>query len=178
MSATVKIYRYTGSGPTNTDITSTNTRCNASDNAYTNQTTNSVKVPVTGSFHYSYWAVTSLYATTAPNSIIDTIKWKPTADNLIGSVILTVSQATSYEQATGAIAFNGTLLNTTNYTTLTDNPVEAWANYSSLPLAVAGDGTTTGRCGNYVVMQFRIDENFAAPASTGTMEITWMYDER
>ena len=175
MSATIKINRLTGSGPTNTDITGINTRVDGSDNVSTGETSNPVPIPASGT-NFSYWCATQLYCTVAPATQINNIQWYTSGSNTLGTGVgCNVGQATAYTQATGSGGI-GTQLTTGNYSSLTGAPSNAFAYTSSASLAVSGSTGTTGSFGNFVVYQFTVGST-AGPGPTGQPTFTWQYDE-
>jgi len=181
MAATVQIRRWTGAvgSPTQTDITSINTRANAEDAHSTAGTTNPVSIPSSGT-NYSYWVATKLFVSSAPSGIIDNIRWHTDGVANFGTgVDANVGTATSYKQATGTAGTSGDELNTTNYTTLSSNPVDAFDTYPNATSALAVSGSisaTTGDVGDFVVYQITVD-NTANPGSTNSETFTWLYDE-
>lgn len=176
MAASVQIRRWTGSGPTKTDITSINTRLQTDDTHTTAGTTNPVLIPISGT-NYSYWVTESLYVSAITGGTVNNIKVFMDGSNGFGTGITMPmsASATSYTQATGTVGTTGTVLNNTNYpgvSTLTD----AFTYTSASPLSVTGTTTTTGDVGNLLVYQLAI----ASTASQGTKTaetLTWRYDD-
>jgi hypothetical protein len=180
MAATVIIRRKTGAGPTNTDITSANTRASASDNPYTTETTNPVPIPGAGT-NYSFWVVTRLNCTVAPDTAINNIEWYTDGTSSLGTgVTLEVATANAYDQATGTVGTTGDELTVANYgngtTDLDAEPADAFNYDSGSGLAVAGSTSGTGEFGDYVVYQFGVGSTASAGATTAET-ITWQYDE-
>lgn len=175
MPATVQIRRLTGSGPTSTNVTSSNTRLNAEDAASTG-TTNPIQIPTSGT-KYSFWATFQLNCTVAPSVSIDTLRWYTDGNNGFGTGIgLNVAKATSYVVAGGTAGDTGTQLTTGNHAGITGSPVNAFTYDSNTMLTLTGSTTTTGAFGDYVVMQLTVDST-ASPGVTPTETMTFRYDE-
>ncbi len=183
MAATVLIKRWTGSGPTKTDINSgtnpgINTRLDASDAHSTGSTSNPITIPASSS-NYSYWCVTRLSASVTPSTIINNIKWYTDSSNSLGTgVTYVVNTATTYVQATGTPGTTGDILSTGNYSTLAGAPSNAFAYTSGSPLSVTGSisNPSTGDFGDFVVSQIVVGTTAGAGA-TATESITWAFDE-
>lgn len=178
MAATVQIRRWTASTatPTKTNITSIKTRANAYDGHSTGDTTNPILIPSTGT-NYSYWVVSRLYAQSAPTGTINNIKWYSDGTDSLGTGVGCVgNDATAYVQATGTPGETGTVLNTTNYVTLTGAPTDVFAWDSTTMKSISGSTTTTGDFGNFFVYQMTV-LNTASPGGTGVETFTWQYDE-
>lgn len=184
MPATVVINRWTGasSAPTKTNITGSNTVANAEDNAFLGTTaansTNPIRIPSAGTTNYSYWVVTRLNATVAPSGTINNIKWYSDGANSFGTgVTCNGREASSYIQAIGAQGTTGSLLNTTNYTTLSGTSVDVFSYTSAASASIGGSlVATTGDFGSFFVYQMNIGSS-AQPGTTGQETFTWSYDE-
>ena len=185
MVATVTINRLTGPSATivETDITSINTRANTFDSHSTNDTSNPIEIPSTGT-NYSYWVNTQLDCTVAPDNLIDNLEWYTDGANSYGTGIsCVVAQAAraSYTQAGGTPGVTGTELNNTNSSggTLTPaTPTDAFAYTTGSALSVTGSTTTTGEFGNIVVYQVQVINTATPGTKPGTPEtFTWRYDE-
>lgn len=181
MAATVQVTRFTGSGPTETNVTSINTRLSTSDNHYTTQTTNPVPIPTAG-YKRSYWCVTGLKCTVTPTGTIDNIKWYTDGTNGSGTgITVEAGTSSSYVQATGTVGDDGDQLNSTNYTGLTPTTPSAdnaFGYTSSSALSVTGSITnpSTGNFGNYVIYQYTVGTT-AGAGTSGQETYTWQYDE-
>jgi hypothetical protein len=179
MAATIIINRLTGAGPTKTNITSANTRASASDSPSPG-TSNPVPIPGSGT-NYSFWVVTRLECTVAPDTLVNNIKWFTDGSSGLGTGIgLVVATAVAYDQATGTTGTTGDQLTVANYgngtTDLNDEPVNAFTYDSGSPLSVTGSIGGTGEFGDRAVYQFSVADTASAgtkPAET----ITWQYDE-
>lgn len=180
MPATVIIQRYTGSGPTLTDITSNNTVASASDThqGTASTSTDPIRIPASGTTNYSYWVVTRLNATVAPSGTIDNIRWYTDSSNDFGTGVTCKGQTGStYIQATGTVGTTGTQLTTGNYTTLSGSPVDVFTHTSASPKTVPGSiVSTTGAFGSYFVYQVEVAST-ATAGTTGQETFTWLYDE-
>lgn len=178
MVASVKIRRLTGAGPTATDITGINTRANAFDSHSTNDTANPIEIPTSGR-NYSFWVVTRLDATTAPDNLLNNIQWFTDGSNSYGTGITTrVGTATGYTQATGTTGKTGIVLNSTNYSTLSATTASMFSKTSGSPLAVAGSTAGTGQFGSRVVYQIEVSTSATPGTKPATPEtLTWRYDE-
>ena len=180
MPATVIINRWTGAGPTKTDITSINTVANAND---THQTTaagsnDPIRIPPSGT-NYSYWVTTRLSATTTPAGMIDNIRWYTDGTNNFGTGVTCVgNDASSYVQATGTVGTSGTQLTTGNHGGLSGSPVDVFTYDSMSPKSIAGSisNPSTGDFGDFFVYQVEVD-NTASPGTTTQETFTWLYDE-
>ena len=181
MVADVQIRRWTGTSGsvTKTNITGINTRANAEDTHTAAGTANPVQIPTSGA-NYSYWVATRLYANSAPTGKIDNIRWHTDGTANFGTgVDAVVNTATGYVQATGSTGVTGTELNTSNYSTLSGAPVDAFSSYpnSTTNLAVGGSiSAATGDFGNFVVYQISVDAT-ASPGASNKETFTWLYDE-
>jgi hypothetical protein len=180
MPATVKINRYTGSGPTKTNITGANTVANATDTHQSSATGSSdpIRIPTSG-INYSYWVVCRLECTVTPLGTLNNIRWYTDGSNTFGTgVTCKVQTATSYVQATGTAGISGIQLTTGNYPTLAGAPVNAFTYVVGSPLSVSGSlsNPSTGDFGDFVVYQLEVDST-AVPGVTGTETFTWLYDE-
>lgn len=177
MAATVIINRLTGAGPTETDITSSNTRMSTSDDPAPG-TANPVPIPAADT-NYSFWVSTQLEATTTPTGTINNINWYTDSTNGFGTGVTCVGQtATTYDQATGTVGTTGDELTTGNYTTLASAPSDVFAFTSGSPLSVSGSisNPTTGLFGDLVVYQAAVGTSASAGA-TAQETFTWQYDE-
>lgn len=177
MVATVIINRKTGAGPSNTDITSINSRANAEDTHTTAGTANPVRIPAAGT-NYSFWVTTRLEATVAPTGTIDNIRWffTGTPDTGIGYDVGDAPNA-SYVQATGVVGTSGDQLTQGNHAGLSGAPVDATTFTSGSPKSVTGSITaSTGEFGDLVVWQLNVD-NTASPGPTSSITLTYRYDE-
>lgn len=176
MAATVIINRLTGAGPTETDITSINTRANAEDAHTTAGTSNSILVPAAGS-NYSYWVTTQLDVTAIDSGTVDNLKWYTDGSNNFGTGVTCIAQtADSYVQATGTPGTTGTELTEGNHAGLTGAPADAFSFDSGSPLSVTGTTTTTGAFGDRVVYQIVVGTT-AASGATASETFTWRYDD-
>lgn len=176
MSATVLIYRLTGTQatPTTTDVTSGSVHAGTQD---ANTSPCKIPVPTSGSNH-SFWVNTQLNATAAPDNYLNNIKWYTDGGNGFGTgVTAIVSTASQYASATGTAGSSGAILNTTNHASLTGAPSDLFLYTSSCKLAVAGSiAATTGSFGNRVVFQLSVISTGVA-GNTGAETITWEFDE-
>lgn len=178
MAATVIINRLTGAGPTETNITSINTRANAEDAHSTAGTTNPIQIPAAGT-NYSYWVTTRLTASTSPTSVINNIKWYTDGGNGLGTGVgMSVGTATGYVQATGTPGTTGTELTAGNYSGFTLGNADAFTYTSAAPLSVTGSisNPTTGAFGDRVVYQIKVGTT-ASPGATAQETLTFRYDE-
>ena len=178
MAATVIIERLTSTGPTETDITSINTRANAEDAHSTAGTSNAIQKPAAGT-NYSYWVSTRLKCTVTPSSIINNIRWYTDGSNGMGTgITCKVALATAYAQATGTPGVSGTQLTEGNHGSLTGAPADAFGYTSGSPLSVTGSisNPSTGLFGYLVVYQVEVAST-ASPGATNAETFTWKYDE-
>jgi hypothetical protein len=185
MPATVIIERHTGTAgsTTQTNITGINTRANAFDTHSTNDTTNPIAIPPSGT-NYSYWVSTRLECTVAPSGVIDNLRWFSDGANNFGTgVTCKVAKASTgansgYRQATGTPGQTGTQLTQVNHTGLDAAPVDAFGKTSGSPLALTGSTsvTTTGGFGDFVVYQIEVAST-ASPGATAQETFTFQYDE-
>lgn len=176
MPATVTIRRWTGAGPTKTDITSANTRASTSD-AFNPGTADPIPIPGAGT-NYSYWVVTRLSADTTPTGTINNIRWYSDGANGFGTgVTSTGNTATAYTQATGTQGTTGLELTVGNYATVT-TPVSVFTFTSGSPKTVSGSiaNPSTGDFGNFFVYQLAVGTT-AGAGTTPTETFTWQYDE-
>lgn len=177
MAATVTIRRWTGAGPTKTDITSANSRASTSD-AFNPGTADPIPVPAAGT-NYSFWVSTRLSADTTPAGTINNVKWYTDGANGFGTgVTCKGNDATTYDQATGTQGTTGDALTTGNYTTLTANGTDVFAFTSGSPKTITGSITnpSTGDFANFFVFQIEVGTT-AGPGATPTETFTWSYDE-
>jgi hypothetical protein len=180
MAATVIINRQTGAGPTKTAITGGNTRVSTSDNPYTNETVNPIPIPGAGT-NYSFWCVTRLECTVAPDTLINNVKWYTDGSNTFGTGITAkVGTANAYDQAPGTVGTTGTELTVANYgngtTDLDAAPVDIFTYTSGSPLSVTGSTSTAQDFADWVVYQLAVGTT-AGAGTTPTETITWQYDE-
>lgn len=179
MVATVLIRALTSTGPTVTDITSTNLRDNSFDTYTTNDTTNPIKIPAAGT-NYGYWRVTRLDCTVTPATTLANIKWYVSSGSNPTGCAYIVGTATSYIQATGTPGTTGNQLSVGNYGgTFTLGNNDAIATYNSgSPLAVTGsiNNPTTGQFGDRVVFQISVGTT-ANPGATSQVTLAYQYDE-
>ncbi len=166
--ATVDIRRATGAGPTYTNITSINTRCNAEDVHSTADTVNPIQIPTSGT-NYSYAVWTQLYVSVAPTTGISNLRWYTDGSNSLGTGVgLNVKSAVTYAQATGTLGVSGDAIS---------GVANAFTYTVSSPLTVGGFITnTTGIVGDFVVFQFTVGTT-ASSGATATETLTWIYDE-
>lgn len=184
MVADVEIRRLTSCGPTSTDISCVNTRLNAADVHSETCTANPIIINACATV-YSFWAVTQLHAVTAPDTLINNIKWFTDGSNTYGcaAIDLQVGTANDYTQAPGGCG-TGTQLTNANYTTGTLNPAcpgvdNAFAFVTCATLSVPGCTATCGAFGDRVVFQLSATSS-ATPGkkpSAATETLTWRYDE-
>lgn len=177
MAATVIINRLTGAGPTETDITSSNTRASTSD-APSPGTSDPIPVPPSGS-SYSYWVTTQLEATVTPDGTINNINWYTDGANGFGTGVTCIGQdSDTYVQATGTQGTSGTELTTGNHAGLSGAPADVFSFDSGSPKSIAGslDNPNTGLFGDMFVYQIVVAST-AGPGATPTETFTWSYDE-
>lgn len=175
MAATIIVERLTGSGPTETDITSTTNRASASDSAAPGSA-NPVPVPGVGT-NYSFWVSTRLKCTVAPSVLVNNLKWYTDGSSGLGTgVALNMNTASSYVEATGVVGTSGDVLNTTNYSSLAGATSDAFTFTSGSPKSVTGSTSGTGLFGHLVVYQFAVGTT-ASPGLTPSETVTWQYDE-
>ena len=170
--ATVKIYRFTGAtgSPTETDVTSINSRLNAVDSHSTGGTTNPVKIPDSGT-NYSYWGSFRMKVTENTDSnTIDNMKFYTDGVNDFGTGISgVVASASGYVQATGTQGTTGDELTTGSYPELNEAPSDAfgYTSGSALDLTTSGTGTSsTGFIGDYVAYQIQVGDTASVGASS------------
>lgn len=180
MAAIIIINRKTGAGPTNTAITSGNTRASASDNPYTTETANPVPIPGAGT-NYSYWVNTRLECTQAPTTSVNNLKWFTDGTDSTGTGVgINVATANTYGQASGTLGTTGDQLTVANYGDGIDDlngaPADAFTYTSGSPLSVTGSISGTGEFGDLVVYQFTVGTS-AAAGTTPAETFTWQYDE-
>lgn len=179
MAATVLIRRWTGASgsPTLSDITSINTRANAADAHSTNDTTNSVLIPTSGS-NYSFWVNTRLDVTAITAGTVNNLKWYTDGSNNFGTGVTALAQeATTYVQATGTTGTTGTVLNTTNHTGLTGAPVDPFTFTSGSPKSLTGTtSAVSSTFGSFLTYQLVVGTTAASGASAQET-FTWQYDD-
>jgi len=177
MVATVIILRKTAAGPTTDNITSINTRANALDSHTTADTANPIQIPTDTSTNYSFWVVTRLQSTVAPDTLIDNIEWFSDGSNGFGTGVATNGEsATDYTQATGTAGETGDELTTGSYSSLTTDPVDVFTFTSASPNPIAGTTSGTGEFGDHFVYQQFVTSD-ASPGTTPTETWTWRFDE-
>lgn len=180
MAATIIINRKNGAGPTNTDITTINTRASTSDNHYTTETVNPIPIPSSGN-KFSFWVSTRLECTVVPPTLVDNLKWFTDGSDSTGTgITVRGNTANVYDEAPGTIGDTGTELTVANYgngtTDLDGAPVDIFTHSSGTPKSVTGSTSTAVEFGDLFVYQF--DVISTAGAGTTTSEtITWQYDE-
>jgi len=181
MVATVLIIRKTNTdGLTTADITSINTRANTTDVHTTADIANPIQIPTDGATKRSYWVVTRLQTTVAPDTLIDNIEWFTDASNTYGTGIGNIGEtATDYTQATGTAGDEGQELNTSNYSSLTTDPVDVFTFSSGTPNPVAGSTTDAEEFGDHMVFQVTVTSDAGAGVrpSGGPETFTWRFDE-
>ena len=181
MAATIQILRFTGSGPTENNITSINTRGSTSDNHYTTETTNPVPIPAAGT-NRTFWIITGLKCTVTPVGTVDNIKWFTDGANGTGTGVTTeAGTSATYDQATGTVGTTGDILTSTNYTGLTPTTPSAdnaFGYVTGTPLSVTGSITnpSTGNFGSYVIYQYSVGTT-AGAGTSNSETYTWQYDE-
>lgn len=180
MAATVIINRLTGVGPTETAITSINTRANAEDAHSTAGTSNSILIPTAGT-NYSYWVSTQLDVTAITGGTVDNLKWYTDGSNNFGTgVTCKGNTAAVYDQATGTLGETGTQLTVANYgngtTDLDGAPVDVFGHTSGSPKSITGSTSTTGAFGSRFVYQIEVGTT-ASSGATATETFTWQYDD-
>ncbi len=177
MAATVIINRLTAAGPTTTDITGINTRANTTDLHDTDETANPIQIPTDAATKHSYWVVTRLEATVAPDTLIDNIEWFTDAANSFGTGVSCLGEsASAYTQATGTAGDTGLLLDTNNYVSLAADPVSVFTFTSAAPNVIAGSTSTAIEFGDRMVYQIDVIST-AGPGVTPTETWTWRFDE-
>ena len=179
MSATVLIYRWTGSGPSSTNVTSTNSRIDASDTQSTGETSAPVTIPASGT-NYSFWASFRLYCSVAPATEVANLQIYSSGSLGLGTGWgLNVAQATTYAQGVG-VTGNGTQLTTGNYATLTGSPVGFQTYTSGSTLALTGSivaASAPASFGNYFVFQFTLGSTASPGPTSAQPTVTVQYDE-
>lgn len=177
MAATVIINRWTGAGPTQTDITSSNTRASTSDDPAPG-TANPIPIPAAGT-NYSFWVSTRLEVTVTPDGTINNIQWYTDGANGFGTGVTVNGQdASAYVQATGTVGSTGDELTQGNHANLSAAPVDVFTFDSGSPKAITGSMTNpnTGDLGDFFVYQFAVADTAAAGA-TPQETFTWQFDE-
>lgn len=175
MAATVQVQRFTGAGPTGTDITGINTRMKQNDSHATGGTDNPVPAVTTS---YSFWISTRLVITVAPTTGINNVKWYSGGTAFGTGITVNGEKASTgatagYRQASSAI-----VLNQTNHTGLDAAPADVTTFTSGSPKTLTGSiGATTGSGTiEYFVYQAAVTSSAAAGPS-GARTFTWQYDE-
>jgi hypothetical protein len=177
MAATVTVRRWTGAGPTKTDVTAGTSRLSTSDSPSPG-TSNPIPIPVAGS-KYSYWATFRLSVDVTPDGTIDNLRWYSDGANGFGTGVTMIAQsANDYVQATGSEGDSGTELTTGNHAQLTTDPVDAFSFNSGAPKALTGSisNPSTGDLGQLMVQQLVVGST-AAPGTTPSETFTFKYDE-
>lgn len=163
----VQVHRLTGTTPTTTDITSTNTRLNAEDAHSESGTTNPILIPDSGT-NYSYKASTQLFYSGTGTGTINNIKWYTDGDNGLGTGVgLEVATSATYSQATGTEGETGD-----------DNAgSDAFTHTSGSPLSVSGSVTDPDDelFGDIVELQTTVGDTASAGA-TASETMTFRYD--
>jgi hypothetical protein len=185
MASDTRIRRFTGAGPTETDVTGGTSRLSASDSA-TPTTTNPLFVPPVSVTYYSYWASFRLYGQNNAGTI-NNIRWYTDGVNSMGvGLSLTVGRsrtpgdAAVYIQATGTQGTTGDNMVTysgTNHFIIDSQ--NAFQYTSENPLAVPGSfvgGGGAAYFGDFVVIQIAVGSN-AQPGETTDEPMTFKYDE-
>jgi hypothetical protein len=173
----VKIKRWTGSTPDKTDITSINTRANATDSHSTGGTTHSILIPDSGT-NYSYWVTTGLYYDGSGTGTINNLEWFASADPFDADTGVTgvVNKVDSieYDQATGTEGETGDLL--TDHTNIT-TALAMGDQTTASPLALDGSVTDPSDedFGDLVVYQLEVGPTASAGA-TSQVTCTFRYD--
>lgn len=177
MAAVVIINRLTGAGPSLTDITAINTRANTTDIHDTDETANPIQIPTDASSKFSYWVVTRLETTSAPDTLIDNIEWFSDASNGFGTGVTCLGESASgYVQATGTAGDTGLELTVGNYATLAGAPTDVFAFTSAAPNVIPGNTTDAEEFGDRMVYQVQVDST-AGPGVTPAETWTWRFDE-
>lgn len=180
MSATVQIKERTGAsgGPTDTDITSANSRYLLADSYSASATSTPCIIPAAGT-NYSYWKSRFLNCTVSPAGTIDTIKYYTDGSNSYGTGVtekISTASSLAYVQATGT-ATSGTQLTNANYTG-SGTPVNTFSYNSGAALSVTGSisNPTTGKISDFWVEQLEVAST-AAPGVIGAETKTITYNE-
>ncbi len=173
----VQIHRLTGAGPSGSNITDVNTRCNAEDVHSTAGTNNPILVPTAGT-NYSYWVTTRLYYDGDDTGTINNIRWFTDGSNDLGTGIGCIgNDADAYTQATGTPGETGTELTAGNYPGLSGAPVDVFTLTSASPRTIDGNVTDPNNeyFGEMMVFQVTVATT-AAAGPTGSETFTWRYD--
>jgi hypothetical protein len=176
--ATVRVVRLTGSGPSETDITSQVSVVNAEDSPSSTPSTNPTRIPLAGE-NRSYWVTTRLKATVTPASIVNNLKWFTDGVNGLGTGFgCKVAVASSYVIASGTQGVSGTQLSTANHAGIAQEPVDAFAFTIDTPLSVPGSisNPSVGQFGSFVVFQVSVGPT-ATPGVSSEEQFIWSYDE-
>ena len=167
MAATVQVYERTGASgaPTNTDITSLNSRYLLADSTSASTTATPLQIPA-ASTNNSYWKSHYLNCTVTPAGTIDTIKLYTDGANSYGTGVtetISTAAALAYVQATGS-ATSGTLLSNVNYSG-SGSTVNVFTYTSGSPLSITGSITnpSINKISDFWVEQM----NVASTASPG-----------
>lgn len=176
MAATVLIKRYTGAGPTATDITSTTNRMSTSD-VTAPGTSDPIPIPAAGT-NYSYWVVTRLDVTVAPTNGINNLKWYSDAVSFGTGLVCSGNTATGYVQATGTQGTTGIQLTTGNYATLSASAADVTTFTSGSPKTVNGTIANTTGSGTFERFVYQLAVGTTAGVGTTTARtFTWQFDE-
>jgi hypothetical protein len=173
----VQIRRLTGDGPTSTNITDLNTRCNAEDVHSTAGTNNPILVPTAGT-NYSYWVTTRLYYDGSGVGTIDNIEWFTDGTNNLGTGVgCHGNDADGYTQATGTPGETGNELTTVAYASLSGAPVDVFDFTTASPKSISGSvvDPDSELFGDSMVFQITVGTT-AGSGPTGTETFTWRYD--
>lgn len=177
--ATAIIERKTGSGPTDTDITSSNTRLQASDVHTSAGTDNPIQVPDSGT-NYSFWATMRLEITNNPDgNTISNMKWYTDGSNNLGTDIgLDVAPATAYAEASGTVGESGSSIDAAHPHASAASGAFNFDSTSPLAIDNSSTGTaSTGEIGDYVINQITVATG-AAAGSSSQETCTFQYDEQ
>lgn len=175
MAAVTKVYQYTGSGPTATNLTdneSGNLRYKTADDFDGQDTTYKVVKPGSGT-NYSYVAWTALYVTTAPTGTITNIKFFTDGGGFGTGVTVKGIQTNTYAQATGTAGTTGDLSSTV-YTSGTD--LFTYTTGSPLSVTSAATSGSNARYSYYVASQMALSTSVSAGTLTAET-YTWRWDE-
>jgi hypothetical protein len=178
----VQIRRVWGeAGGSNANVTDINSRLNATEAHSTDDTTNPIRIPASGT-NYSYWGLFRLYFDGTGTGTVNNIKWYTDGDNGLGTGVgLVVAKGGVFGRASGTEGTTGLQLTVANYgngtTDLDAEPVNAFGLTSGSPLSVTGSVTDPEDefFGDFVVIQTTVADTASAGA-TPTETITWQFD--
>lgn len=178
MAATVQIYERTTVTPTNTDITTTNSRYLLADSTSAATTSNPLQIPAS-STNNSYWKSRYLNCTVTPAGTIDTIKYYTDGANSYGTGVtetVSTANALTYVVATGS-ATSGTLLSNANYSG-SGSTVNSFTYTSGSALSITGSisNPSTGKISDFWVEQMNVAST-ATPGATPTETKTISWNE-